>query len=461
MDRKPDIVIAPHTQSHVFVWTSESIERELSDEFSFVVPGAEFIKRRRKIKYWDDRIRLYNRTTKLIYAGLVSHIVKWAARVGYTVDVTVPDTKSSWTEIDTSALLASYPTPGVEVRDYQRTAITHGLHHQRVVLLSPTASGKSLVLYYLVRARMAVGPVLLIVPTISLVSQMVEDWRSYGWDDVDDHVHRIVGGVTKTTTKPVVVSTWQSIFRQPVAWFDRYTTLLGDEAHTFKASSLTGIMNKLPQCAVRIGVTGTLDGAKSNKLSVEGVFGPSYRVVKTATLQTQGYLAPLRVQGHLLQYAEYDRWAIREHHRSYVDEVGYFVDHPQRLAWTANFVNQLPGNVLVLYQYVERHGIPLYHACVDLVGGSRPVYFVSGAVAGDERERIRALMDAPECITLTFGEMSVTCAPTTMVPLETGDSKPALDITTEDDVSRVWVMAMQQMHYSRVTTLEVPGASLA
>ena len=58
---------------------------------------------------------------------------------------------------------------------------------------------------------MSHGPVLLIVPTISLVSQMVQDWKDYGWTDVDRSVHKITGGVSKETHKPVVVSTWQSL----------------------------------------------------------------------------------------------------------------------------------------------------------------------------------------------------------------------------------------------------------
>lgn len=433
----PDIILAPHTHAYCYVWTNESIERELSDELSFIVPGSQYMSKFRK--GWDGKVRLLNRTTKMVYAGLASRIERWAAKQGYTIENRLPPSRAVWDGFDTERLLQTYPTH-LDVRDYQRDAITHGLHQTRAVLLSPTASGKSLVLYYLVRARMMDGPVLLVVPTITLVRQMVEDWRDYGWTDVDASVHQITGGVTKETTKPVVVSTWQSIFRQSEEWFSRYRTLLGDEAHTFKAESLRSIMEKLPHCSHRIGVTGTLDDAKSNKLMVEGVFGPPHRVARTADLQERGHLTPIRIQGHFLQYSSHDRWQLREHHRRYVDEIQYLVQHPKRMEWLVSFTEQLKGNVLVLYQFVEKHGVPLYHAIKARVGSTRPVYFVSGQVDGDTRESIRALLEQPEHIVLTFGDKYVRCIPMEPIPLVDGTIKAAEAITLEDDVDDAWIL---------------------
>lgn len=437
MSASPDIILAPHTHAYCFVWTSESIERELSEELSFVVPGSRYMSKFRK--GWDGKVRLLNRTTKMVYAGLASRIERWAVKQGYTLENRLPPFHTGWDGFDTERLLQTYPT-SLEVRDYQREAITHGLHQTRVVLLSPTASGKSLVLYYLVRARMMDGPVLLVVPTITLVKQMVEDFREYGWTDVDDHVHQITGGVKKDTQKPVVVSTWQSVFRQSEDWFSRYRTLLGDEAHTFKADSLRSIMEKLPHCSYRIGVTGTLDDAKSNKLMVEGVFGRPHRVARTADLQERGHLTPIRIQGHFLQYSSHDRWQLREHHRRYADEISYLVQHPKRMDWLVTFTEQLKGNVLLLYQFVEKHGIPLYHAIKARVGSTRPVYFVSGLVDGDTRESIRALLEHPEHIVITFADKYVRCIPTELVPLVDGTAKPADAITLEDDVDDAWIL---------------------
>lgn len=432
-----DIIIAPLNHSHLYVFANEGIEREISEHFSFEVPGAQFMSAFKK-RHWDGRIRLFRRPTKTLPAGLILRLEAFAAKRGYSVQNKCPKHRSGWSAFDTEQLISAYPVPH-EVRDYQKNGITYALNNQRVVLISPTASGKSLILYYLVRQRMTTGPVLLIVPTISLVSQMVGDWRDYGWVDVDTYVHKITGGVEKDTNKPVVVSTWQSIFRQPTEWFDRYATLFGDEAHTFKAESLQSIMEKMTHCSVRIGVTGTLDDAKSSLFLVEGSFGPPHQVARTADLQTRGHLVPIQIQGHFLQYSKHDRWFVKEHKRKYQDEIEYFVEHKGRMRWLVDFISQLSGNVLVLYTFVEKHGIPLYDAVCAKVGKTRPIYFVSGDVDGEQRERVRALLEAPEHVVLNFGDMTVRLTPTESVLLSSGLEKVAKDITSDDDIDEKWI----------------------
>lgn len=431
-----DLILAPLNHAYLYVWASEAIERELSEEFSFLVPGAQYMQTYRR-RHWDGKIRLFNRATKTIYAGLAPRIERWATKRGYTVENRLPSSQSGWNGFDTERLLQTHPT-AFEVRDYQRDAVTYGLHRQRCVLISPTASGKSLILYYLVRARMAHGPILVVVPTISLVSQMVQDWNDYGWSNVDTVVHRITGGVSKDTSKPIVVSTWQSIFKQPESWFARYTTVLGDECHLYKAESLRGIMDKLPECPVRIGVTGTLDDAKSNKLMVEGVFGPTHQVARTADLQSQGHLTPITIQAHFLQYGKHDRWMVKEHKRKYQEELEYFVQHTGRMRWLTQFVSQLSGNILILYQFVEKHGIPLYDTLRQTLGATRPIYFVSGDIDGPARERVRALLESAEHCVLDFGDLQVRCTPEEMVPLSDGRQKRASEISPEDDVLETW-----------------------
>lgn len=431
-----DIVIAPLHHSRTYVFADEGITKEISEYFSYEVPGANYMQTVRR-RHWDGRIRVYHKPSQTLPTGLIPRLERFASKRGYSVHNKLPPTRSDWSEFDTESLIAKYPVP-FEIRSYQREAITYALNHQRCALLSPTASGKSLILYYLVRQRMEVGPVLLVVPTISLVSQMVGDFREYGWTDVDDYVHQITGGVEKKTKKPCVISTWQSVFRQPEEFFTRFHTLLGDEAHLFQATSLQSIMEKLPHCASRIGVTGTLDDAKSHILLVEGSFGPAHRVARTADLQTQGHLTPITVQAHFLQYGKHDKWMFKEHKRSYHDELDYVVQHPGRMSWLVDFVSQLSGNVLLLYTYVEKHGVPLYEAIRQKLGTTRPLYFVSGDIDADQRERVRALLEAPEHVVLDFGDIQVRCLPDEFVPLSNGQQKRAKDISVEDEVEDHW-----------------------
>ena len=58
-----------------------------------------------------------------------------------------------------------------------RTAVQYG----RQLLLSPTASGKSLIIYLL--ARYYNKKTIIIVPTTSLVEQMAKDFQDYGYEE--------------------------------------------------------------------------------------------------------------------------------------------------------------------------------------------------------------------------------------------------------------------------------------
>ena len=95
--------------------------------------------------------------------------------------------------------------------------------------------------------------------------------------------------------------------------------------------------------------------------------------------------------------------------------------------------------MLVLYTFVEKHGIPLYDAVRAKVGKTRPIYFVSGDVDAEQRERVRALLEASEHVVLTFDDTTVRCVPTENVLLANGLWRRAMDITSEDDINEKWI----------------------
>ena len=129
--------------------------------------------------------------------------------------------------------------------------------------------------------------VLVVVPTTSLVEQMYKDFSDYGLD-VETEVHMIYSGKDKKTTKKIIVTTWQSVYRLGPDWFDAFGCVFGDECHLFKAKSLSTMMNKCSEAEYRFGTTGTLDGTQVNKLVLEGLFGPTKRVTFTPRPTGQG-----------------------------------------------------------------------------------------------------------------------------------------------------------------------------
>ena len=400
-----DLLISKKNEVYLKIEAQPHINYELADFFTFEVESAKYMQKTRRYKGWDGKIRLYSPANGEIYCGLVDYLTDWAEKKGYdyvldedsyyghpqeTNDLITPEGVASFVQ----SLHLNH-----RVRDYQYQAIYECLKYNRRLLLSPTASGKSLMIYSLVRYHVnADRNVLIVVPTTSLVEQMYKDFKEYGWN-VGHHCHKLYAGAEKYTEHDVVISTWQSIYKEPKKWFDKFDCVIGDEAHLFKAKSLTSLMGKLHDCKYRIGFTGTLDGANVNQLVLEGVFGKCSKVTKTNELMKQGYLSKLKVKIILIKHKD-------KIFEGYQDEMDYLVEHEPRNKFIKNLAKDLKGNTLILFNYVERHGIPLFNMINS--DTERPVYVVHGGVDTEDREEIRELTEKSDnsIIVASYGTFS-------------------------------------------------------
>jgi superfamily II DNA or RNA helicase len=355
------------------------IAMELADHFTFEVPGAKFMPTVRN-KIWDGKIRLLNPLTCLLYSGLAEEVIKFCQSRKYECEL---DGISSDEEFSIHEAQKRIESLGLTKtpRDYQLDAYVHAIRKRRAVLLSPTASGKSLIIYLITKHYKE--KTLIIVPTTSLVHQMASDFKDYG---LEEECHKIMSGEEKITNKNIVISTWQSIYKLPQSWFNQFKLVIGDEAHLFKAKSLTTIMTKLPNCKYKYGFTGTLDGTDTNKLVLEGLFGPVRKVTTTAELMNKGTVAQLLIKALVLKYTNEDKKLVSNY--DYQAELDFIVTNPKRNNFVKNLVLSLKGNTLVFFNFVDKHGKILY----DLVKSEakdRNVYFISGEVSALEREEIR------------------------------------------------------------------------
>jgi superfamily II DNA or RNA helicase len=219
---------------------------------------------------------------------------------------------------------------------------------------------------------------------------MYNDFKTYGYN-VEANCHRIYSGKDKNTTKRVIISTWQSIYKFPQAWFERFGSVFGDECHGFKSRSLTSIMNKCIEAEYRFGTTGTLDGAQTHELVLQGLFGKIHRVTSTRQLQDDDTLAKLEIRRIVLQHKEEIRKTFGK--QTYQDELQYVVSHKSRNAFIRNLTLDLEGNTLILYNYVEKHGKPLHTLIKEKAEEGRKIFFVSGNTAATDREAIRAIVE--------------------------------------------------------------------
>ena len=390
IDTTANVFISKANEVFLKIDSEPHIEYELRDHFTFEVEGAKFMPQYRN-RNWNGEIHLFDMRSKRIYIGLLDRIISFCQRHDYTYKFVDNEYYGAPFEINEgisyegvkdymSSICSHSP------RKYQVEGVYDALRHNRKLLISPTASGKSLMIYSLVRYYVDKGQkILLVVPTTSLVEQMYKDFEDYGWD-ADSYCHRIYAGKDKTNEHPVTITTWQSVYKLERSFFEDYNVVIGDEAHLFKSKSLVSIMTKLHHAKYRFGFTGTLDGTQTHKWVLEGLFGPSYKVTKTDELMKQGHLSKLDIQCLVLKHPP-------QKFEVYNDEIEYLISHEQRNKFITNLTLDLKGNTLVLYSRVEAHGAVLYEKINNSKRIDRKVFFVHGGVNAEERELIREITE--------------------------------------------------------------------
>jgi len=381
-----DILIDKPNEVYIRVTMDDmGIMKELSDYFTFFVPGYKFMPAY-KCKAWDGKVRLYNAMNGTIYAGLEKYIEHFAKERGYTYEYAYDNSSINYSLVEAQEFLAKQKFT-LEPRDYQINAFVDAVRCSRALFLSPTASGKSFIIYMILRYYLK--QTLIIVPTTTLVHQMYSDFADYGFKS-DKYCHKVFSGQDKETDKPIVITTWQSIYKLPKTWFSRFDVVVGDEAHLFKSKSLSNIMGKLTDCKYRYGFTGTLDGTKTHKLVLEGLFGPVNQVTTTKKLMDEEHLADFQIKILTLGYSDENKKVING--LRYQDEIDFLVSHEGRNKFIKNLALSLDGNTLLLFQYVDKHGKLLYNMIKDSTE-DRHVFFVHGGVSGEERDEIRHIVE--------------------------------------------------------------------
>jgi superfamily II DNA or RNA helicase len=406
-----NLVLTKKNEVYAHVQCERHVAMELSEYFTFFVPGHQFVPAFRN-KIWDGKIRLFNRVTSELYLGLIPYVKEFCEEREYTYQY--EDMEDEYSVYHANKFfdklnLHSNGKP-IGVREHQRNAFIHAMQRRRALLLSPTASGKSLIIYLIFRQLLDYQNLkgLIIVPTTSLVEQLYSDFADYSSEnnfDVELAVHRVYQGKAKHSDKSLIISTWQSLYQMPKEYFEQFDYIIGDEAHLFKAQSLTTILTSATKTKYRIGLTGTLDGTKTHKLVLEGLFGPVQRVTTTRELIDTQQVSDFEIKCLVLKHPDDVCEEMKD--ATYPEELQYLIKNENRNRFIRNLAISLDKNTLILYQMVEKHGKILYELIKEKAN-SRKVFFVHGGVETDEREEIRRIMEIENdaIVVASFGTFS-------------------------------------------------------
>ena len=392
------IVVAKLNDTFLQISCEKHIAYELNEYFSFKIPNAQFHPKV-KARMWDGKIRLFNIQTGQLYFGLLPYLKEWTKKHSYQVQTDIIDAKPL-TGLDIESIKEFFDSLNlycknvkITPRDYLIASFMECVKNDRVLLLSPTSSGKSLVIYSLIRWYQKFldnDKMLIVVPTTNLVSQMYGDFGDYSSHDknrnVEKYCHKIYSGKEKNSKEQIYISTWQSLYRLPKEYFEQFSLIVGDEAHLATADSLKGILEKSTFCRYRFGTTGTLKDSKCNKLMLEGLFGKTYTAITSKQLMDDKHISKLNIQCLQLEYPEEEREIMKK--ATYQEEIDFIVTHRKRNNFICNLALEQKGNTLILFNYVEKHGKVLEKMLMDK-NSNRQIFFIAGETDVEQREAIR------------------------------------------------------------------------
>ena len=408
-----DIIISKKDEVFAKITCEKHISKELSEFFTFFVPGYQFVPAYRN-RVWDGKIRLYNLQTSQVYLGLLPYIEEFCKERNYKFEYgdPRPDIEDECSVYHAKKFIDSLNIHSrgepIEIREHQLDAYIHAMQKRRALLVSPTASGKSLIIYLIFRQLLEFQNLkgLVIVPTTSLVEQLYSDFGDYN-DGEMTNIHRIYQGKEKDTNKPLTISTWQSLYKLPKEYFHQFDYIIGDEAHLFKAQSLTTILTSCINAKYRIGLTGTLDGTKTHKLVLEGLFGAVKKVITTRELIDKQQVSDFEIKCLVLKHDDEACLQIKD--KTYQEEIQYLIANENRNKFIKNLAVSLGNNTLILYQMVDKHGQILYDMIRDTKNiGDRKVFFIHGGVDANDREEVRRIMEIENdaIVVASFGTFS-------------------------------------------------------
>jgi len=386
----------------------------ISEYFSFYTPNYKWSPKYRA-GIWSGKIYLFNAKVGRLPIGLFLRLKYFCRIANIETEVKYSKKTLKLTESNITDYGKKLKIPH-KLRDYQLAGIQQSFAQQQLIIKSPTASGKSLILYLISKLFLDLykqhrfRKVLVIVPTIALVDQMKGDYIEYAEEyepDIGSKITAIFSGQEKDWSKPIIVSTWQSLQNiTDTRIFQQFGCVLVDEVFSAETGvQLQSIIQKCSNAQMKVGVAGTLNDDKINRIQLEGLFGEVNQETTTKKLMDAGILSKLKISIITLNYSKDVRRMMYKN--SYHDEMEFLQNIKVRSQFIVNTAVAINKNVLILFKNLK-YGELLYKALIDKKL-DRKVFYVAGNTKREIRQQVRELtiQDSNAIIVASLGVFAI------------------------------------------------------
>lgn len=337
-----------------------------------------------------------------------------------------------------------------------------------------TSGGKSLiisiVMFYTLKYIDPDAKFLLIVPSITLVTQFYDNILEYnmGVNNLMDYRDKAIDEILENGHAPmnlrveevmsdrprkhsgtenanIYIGTYQSLEKWPKEFFEQFHTVACDEAHGAKAKTVTTILKRtFTHAYSRFGVSGTFPGDDTCEiLNIQSVLGPKITEVSADQLKKKGIITPMEIKAVIMNHNDKDFGDRLDGIRrggmgkeAHILEKDYIHVSGKRLDIITKIVSKCDSNTLLLFHSIE-YGTKLHNTLKESLP-DKEFFYIDGQVRNKEREKIKEAMENTkrevEYTILNFGEYEIDVKSDFKILLSNGKHKKAEDITNDDDI---------------------------
>jgi superfamily II DNA or RNA helicase len=375
---------------------------QLNLTFEKEVANAKWDPRVKK-GWWNGKIS-YFKSNRYLPAGLWNEVVELSRT--YNFDLRIDGIERKF---DKNVSLESvqewvkekWEGAKMQPRDYQIDTAFNIIKYQNCLAELATSAGKTLITYMTIAYLLETGKsrkVLMIVPTVDLVVQGTEDFYQYNEEScrLKLDIQQIFAGSVIREKSNVVIGTYQSLVKKDKTYFDEFDTVIVDETHKAKSTSIKSILEKCENATRKFGLSGTIPKPGTlDRLTLMAYTGPVISNIRADFLIEKGHITPCEVYVIEMDYATNEvKEAFRTlFQRSEEDrkrllnmEQNYAIQSEERLEFITDLILKNKKNSLVLFYRIE-YGQKIYNRLREKT--SRRVLYIDGGIDKDVREHYR------------------------------------------------------------------------